>query len=248
MKIINKLGYSLAFIAILLLSTQSYSQNYELGLWGGSTNYQGDLADGIVKLKEGKPSYGLLVRYSPLSYLAFRVGFTAGKIVGDDRTSSRPEIVQRGFSFTSNIRELAVMSEFHLPNYGSSSYGIFRPKFSPFLLCGVGITSLNGEPKAPKDRIPYPFPEFDAKSNFFCVAFGGGFKFQFAQNFATSIEWGTRSVFSDYLDGISQNGNPKANDWYMFGGLTLTYIVDGGDANPYKSHRSNYKKKRKFNF
>lgn len=236
------------FLLLLCLTHTStiFSQNYELGLFGGTSNYQGDLADGVINWKQTKPSYGLLVRYSPRNYLAFRAGFTAGEIIGDDQTAKSAEIRKRGYSFKSNIRELAVFTELHLPQYGSSSYGVFKVKFSPFVLLGVGITTLNGEPKAPKDRIPYPFPEFDAKSNFICAAAGGGFKFQFAPNFATSVEWGTRTVFNDYLDGISKNGNPNANDWYMFGGLSLTYIVDGGDENPYKSKKGSYKRKRRY--
>jgi Domain of unknown function (DUF6089) len=229
--------FSILFMILGLYSTHLSAQNYELGLFGGTTNYQGDLADGAIVWQETQPAAGLLIRYSPKNFLAFRVGFTYGKLLGDDKYASNPQIRQRGYSFVSNVKELAILSEFHLPNYGSSSYGMFKVKFSPFGFVGVGLTNINGQPQAPKDRVPYPFPEFDAKSSFICGVLGGGVKFQFAPSFATSLEWGTRTVFNDYLDGISKNGNPKANDWYMFGGLTLTYVVDGGDSNPYKGRK-----------
>ncbi len=237
MTIINKLCYSVVLVFFCSCSTYLSAQNYELGIFAGSTNYQGDLADGGIVWKETQPAGGLLIRYSPLSFLSFRLGFTAGKLLGDDKNSRDASIRERGFTFVSNVKEIAALAEFHLPKYGSSSYGMFKGKFSPFGFVGFGLTNINGEPKAPKDRVPYPFPEFEAKSSFVCAAIGGGFKFQFAPSFATSIEWGTRTAFNDYIDGISKNGNPKANDWYMFGGLTLTYIVDGGDGNPYKSKR-----------
>ena len=223
--------------ACALLSIFSKAQNYEFGIFAGTSNYQGDLADGAIVWKKAQPAGGLLVRYSPLDFLSFRMGFTAGKLVGDDQTSSKPNIRERGFTFTSNIREVSLLTEIHLPTFGSSSYGIFKARFSPFLFAGIGISTINGEPEAPKDVIPYPFPEFDARKKFMCVPFGGGVKFRFAEAFSTSIEWGTRTVFNDYLDGISVNGNPKRNDWYMFGGITLTYVIDGGDDNPYRGRR-----------
>lgn len=224
-------------VAFIFLNFFSTAQNYEFGIFAGTSNYQGDLADGIYVWKETQPAGGLLIRYSPLNYLSFKMAFTAGKLLGNDKNSKNADIRDRGYSFTSNIREFAAFTELHLPRFGSSTYGIFKARFSPFVFIGVGITTLNGEPKAPKDAVPYPFPEFNAQKKFICMPFGGGVKLRFAESFATSVEWGTRTVFSDYLDGISKNGNPNANDWYMFGGITLTYYIDGGDNNPYRGRR-----------
>lgn len=214
------------FATCLFLSQLTYSQNYELGLFAGSSNYQGDLADGLLVWKETQPAGGLFIRYSPIDFLSFKLGFTSGRIIGSDLNSSDAGIRQRSYTFESQIREFAAFGEFHLPQYGSSSYGIFSPRFSPYVFGGVGLTTLNGKPNAPRDRVPYPFPEEGAKNQFITVPVGLGVKFRFAETFATSVEWGTRAVFSDYLDGISKNGNPKKNDWYMFMGVTLSYIID----------------------
>ena len=211
----------------------SKAQKYEFGIFAGASNYQGDLAGGTVVLKETQPAGGLLVRFSPLNYLSFKMAFTASKLSGNDKNFKDVGIRQRGYSFTSNIREFAAFTEFHLPQFGSDNSGMFRARFSPFIFVGVGITTLTGEPQAPKDGSPYPFPEFDARKKFICLPMGGGLKLRFSKSFATSIEWGTRTVFNDYLDGISKNGNPNANDWYMFGGISLTYVIDGGDNNPH---------------
>ncbi len=217
-----------ALAMCLFLSQLTYSQNYELGLFAGASNYQGDVADGILVWKVTQPATGLFIRYSPIDFLSFKLAFTTGKIIGSDLNSKEASIRQRGFAFQSNLREFAAFGEFHLPNYGSSDYGVFNPRFSPFLFAGVGLTTMNGKPTAPKDRVPYPFPEEGTKNQFIAVPFGVGVKFRFAESFASSFEWGTRAVFSDYLDGISKNGNPKKNDWYMFMGVTLSYIIDGG--------------------
>ena len=237
MKVINKTTRetvkTIYFLLFLFTSSLSNAQNFEVGLFGGVTNYQGDLADGAIVFRETEPAYGVLLRYSPLDFLTFKASLTLGTLRGDDKNSSNEDIRQRGYAFKANLRELGFFAELHLPGYASSGQGIFKASFSPFLFAGIGFTSTDGKPTAPAGRLPYPFPEVDAKNSFICVPFGGGFKWHFIEKMSASIEWGARDVFNDYLDGISKNGNPKANDWYMFGGITLTYVLDGGGDNPF---------------
>ena len=239
MKKLTKAIYWLFFLCLSLNALKA--QNYEFGIFAGTTNYQGDLADGIIQWSETQPAGGLVFRYSPFTFTSVRFGFTTGKLFGNDATSSRPYIRERGFSFVSNVKELSMMAELHLPYYGSADYGIFKLKLSPFVFVGMGLTIVNGQPKGPADLVPYPFPEFNSKKDFLVMPIGGGIKMQVSEQIAVSGEWATRKTYSDYIDGISVNGNPKRDDWYMFGGLAITYKVDGGGENPYKGRR---KKKR----
>ena len=230
-----KLTKTILFAAFcFILPFVSHAQSYEVGFLGGGINYQGDLADGVIVLKETQPAYGLVLRYSPLNFVSVRLGYVQGRIVGDDVNSSNVDIRKRGFKIASNIRELSVLTEWHLPSYGKSTMGIFKPSVTPFLFAGVGFASGDGKPQAPADRYPDPFPEFNATSNFISIPFGGGIKFHFAENFATSVEWGIRATFSDYVDGVSTNANPLKNDYYMLGGITFTYVIDGGGDNPFR--------------
>jgi Domain of unknown function (DUF6089) len=224
--------YLLAAIC-LCFSFLSMAQSFEIGAFGGGSNYQGDLADGILVLKETQPAYGLIMRYSPFKFLSFRVGYLQGGIVGDDKNSSNEDIRKRGFNISTNIRELSVLTEWQLPSYGNSNQGIFRPSITPFLFAGIGFASRDKDPKAPIDRYPDPFPEFNSKKSFTSIPFGGGLKFHFAESFAMSLEWGMRATFSDFVDGVSVNANPLKNDYYMFGGITVTYVLDGGGDNPF---------------
>ena len=240
MKILTK-TYSLA-VVLFFCSFAISAQSYELGVFGGVTTYQGDLSDGVIVWPAVQPAGGLLFRYTPLSFVAVKFGVTAGKLLGDDKNSKDPALRSRGYSFYSAVKELSVTGELQLPYYGLSSYGMFKMKVTPFVFGGVALTVINGEPKAPADKVPYPFPEFNAKKNFFVIPVGGGFKFQFVEKVALSLEWGMRKTFSDYIDGISVTGNPRNNDWYIFGGMTLTYKVDGGEFNPYKGRNRNGKR------
>ena len=62
---------------------------------------------------------------------------------------------------------------------------------------------------------------------------GVGVKYNVSSNFSGSFEIGMRITGTDYLDEVSQKGDPGQNDWYSFTGLTLTYGFDG-----YRSFRS----------
>jgi Domain of unknown function (DUF6089) len=223
------------FMAICLsFSLMLKAQSFEIGPLIGGANYQGDLADGVVVLKETRPAYGVIMRYSPLKFLSFRMGFLQGGIVGDDANSSNPDIRKRGYKISANMSELSILTELQLPSYGTSGQGIFKPSITPFVFAGVGFASRDKDPTAPDNSSAYnPFPEFDSKKSFISVPFGAGVKFNFASNFSTSLEWGLRATFSDYVDGVSTNANPLKNDYYMIFGLSFTYILNGGGDNPF---------------
>lgn len=54
------------------------------------------------------------------------------------------------------------------------------------------------------------------------MVLGAGMNLDLGQNWLLGAELGARTAFTDYFDGVSQTGNPGENDWYWFGGMTLT--------------------------
>jgi hypothetical protein len=200
-------------------------QNFEVATLFGGSNYQGDLADGLFIFKETQPCVGVSIRYLPESFWALRLGYNYGTLRGSDLNSTDLSIKGRGFSFKSRFSEMSVIGEILLNSSRSRGrYGIFQTRFTPFLFGGLSFTALNGRPQAPADRFPNPFPEENARNSFLGIPVGLGARVQFSENFALGFEGGLRAVFSDYLDGVSKNGNPTKNDWYLIGGLTLHYI------------------------
>ncbi len=211
---------ALAFVLCLPLS----NAQFEAGLFVGACNYQGDLADGTLRWQETQPAFGALLRYTPNRFITIRGSFIQGKLTGSDLRSSDPITRYRGFTFKSTVREFSVVGEFNF--LGQSNENNFQggsTLFNPYIFAGLGIASNDGSPVAPPDTRPYPFPEDGASSIVPAFPMGVGFKVQFGEAVSVGIEWGTRLTFSDYLDGVSKTGNPKKNDWYMFGGLTLAY-------------------------
>ena len=223
----KSLTKTVLIIVFFALFTPLSKAQFEVGLFGGACNYQGDLADNLLKIQETQPCFGLLVRYTPNRFITVRGNFIQGKLTGSDLHSSDPITRYRGYTFSSTIREFSFVGEFNF--LGKSNEQSFQGTgvlFNPYVYAGVGIASNDGSPVAPPDTRPYPFPEEGAKSIVPAFPMGLGVKIQFGEAISVGLDWGTRLTFSDYLDGVSKNGNPKKNDWYMFGGITLTYCFN----------------------
>ncbi len=220
----------IGFIAILLVFTKvSYAQTYEIGVLGGGSVYQGDVSEDVLNIRETKPSYGAFIRYNLQNQFTLKAGFNIGRLTGTDANSQDPGIQLRGYSFDTNIREIYFGSEWHFLDEKNSYkrlYNLFTQQFSPYVFVGVAFASTDGIPAAPTDRSPYPFPELGAKNSFISPAVGFGINYRFTESYCMGIDLGWRPTFSDYLDGVSINGNPNRKDWYFIGGISASFIID----------------------
>jgi Domain of unknown function (DUF6089) len=218
----------LATLYIFLFLPASKAQ-MEAGVYAGAANYQGDLADGTVIWRETQLSYGALLRYTPHRFVSIRAHFMQGNLQASDYNSSNVGIRQRGFRLKSVVREFAAVGEFNFLGKENNVANDFSFMVNPYLFGGLGVATTSNSPTAPSDTNPYPFPEVGAKNTFLTIPMGVGVKIQPAPSFSLGLEWGARTVFSDRLDGVSNASkgvSSKGNDWYMFGGLTFTYIFN----------------------
>ena len=202
---------------------------FEAGVFAGASNYQGDLADGTIIWRETQLSYGVLMRYTPNRFWTLRAHYIQGEVQGSDYNSSEKNIRYRGFKFKSTLNEFAAIGEFNFLGKENENVNDFSFMLNPYLFGGIGFVAVSGTPTAPEDTKPYPFPEVGARNGFLTVPIGIGVKIQPSPNFSLGIEWGARTIFSDRLDGVS-SATPsvfsKGNDWYMFGGVTFTYLFN----------------------
>lgn len=226
--------YTLWTLLILIFPLALSAQHkWESTLFVGGANYQGDLVPDIYPYpKETNIALGILGRYYVRKRWALRLGATYAQLSGDDANFDDPAFTEgRRFSFTSHILESALLLEwepFAGRRYPNPDSVVFKKLFSPYLFAGGALTIsnpktkfadyLNGEspPLVQQDR-HVAFPE-----QIIAVPMGMGFKVDLSQRVALGLEGGTRYVPSDYLDGVSKSGNPKAKDWYVFAGATLT--------------------------
>lgn len=207
-------------IIILLLMTipAIAQQKSELGLFFGTALYQGDLTEPTLVPSEIKLAFGGVFRYQFNTQFAGRVNFFSGRITGDDAHNT--SLASRGFKFKTNLLELGFTAEW-MPIATFNQYFPDDPKFNFYLFGGPGVTYGKSEVTVTKEEDKSKFPEVNDRSVFFHVSLGTGARFRVSDLTNIGLELGWRTVFSDYLDGVSINGRPDKNDWYLFGGILV---------------------------
>ena len=199
-------------------------QSFELGAFLGVINYQGDLADDPVEYSETNFAFGAMSRYMFTPKIAIKGNLYYGKLVGDDANTANANF--RGWRFEANLIELSVVGEYHpFGRSRLSSIGFFRQQATPFIFAGVGGTYAKSNMEVPQRDINR-VPEINDRSFFLSVPIGVGFRYDVSEYFLFAGEFGSRAVFSDHLDGTHSNGQVGTNDWYLFGGFTISILID----------------------
>lgn len=214
--------FSLSFFA-------GFSQNLSLDVYGGITNYQGDLQDKQFTFSQSHLAGGIGLSYSLTDHFSVRSAFTLGKVSADDRfTKNRI----RNLNFTTNISEFQLglqyyifsLSQFNFSPYVFASAAVFH--FNPYTHDTAG-TKYYLEPLSTEGQ---GFVEGRAnyKLTQFAIPIGGGIKFSLNENIKIGLEIGFRKLFTDYLDDVSStfidknlleaNKGPKAVELSYRGG------------------------------
>jgi hypothetical protein len=227
-----------SFIVLILLTalqlnaqiTQPASKFLEIGFLFGLTNYSGDLSLQRVEVEETKPGYGAFVRRHFSNHFSAKAHFYTGSIAGDDSNTTR---FDRKFRFSTNIVEFAMVGEWHL--LGKERYsrtGVRKFFVTPYLFGGLGITFARAEAEyygTIEKRATYikDATEFGTtqKNRLLLAPIGLGLRADLFDLMSIGAEAGMRPVFSDKLDGVSVNANPKSGDWYYFAGVTLSFLI-----------------------
>jgi outer membrane protein OmpA-like peptidoglycan-associated protein len=215
---------NILLFAALLMSATVMAQ-WEVGLGLNAMNYQGDLVKpALFTVKETQPSFSLFARKPLQNQLALRVGLTMGKISGKD--SNYDDRAFRGFSFESPLTEVAGMLEYQ-PLGWEKSDGTMR-QMVPYLFGGLGVALTNPDVKwngntsanVTKDKA-------DLTKAALAIPLGAGFKIPVGKG-TLGVEMGLRAAMSDYLDGVSEAGNPDRKDWYVAGGINYAFRFGSG--------------------
>jgi hypothetical protein len=264
---------SIVFICLIIISPflSRAQSSWEIGFFGGISNYMGDLAPDPV-LKESHPAAGINIKHNTNPYLSYSLGLNYGKISGND--SNFTSLAPRGLKFESNIFEITTQLEFNFLNFGTGD--LYKTKrISPYLL--IGLSYFHFDPVAAYNGSTYRLQAESTEGQGFApgapkeyklwqvaIPLGGGMKFNLSEHFNLLLSAGYRATFTRYLDDVGgvyvdkqtlinnkgdlsahfsdptnnaaradfngngkQRGNPDKTDWYMFYGITLSYIIPG---------------------
>ncbi|HFB99654.1 MAG TPA: OmpA family protein [Phaeodactylibacter sp.] len=209
--------FSLCFSSLLMAQ-----QKAEVGLLLGGANYQGDVASSkVFSFKQTQAAGGVYARYNVGRHFSLRGSFFYTKLKGDDLNfvDEATWRADRGFSFSNPVYELSFTPEWHI--FGNT---IKRKMFRPYLFAGIGAAFTNPTNNlVEKDIYAVENEAGYYPSNHFSFPIGGGINFDLGEKLTLGVEASSHFPLTDYLDGISEAGNPDQKDWFVFGGVTLGY-------------------------
>jgi opacity protein-like surface antigen len=194
------------FAAIILLLFVSFSlraQTWELGASVGAAGYMGDL-NPTDPIKFSGAAFGGYVKRNFNGYLSAKLSYTYGKIGAADSTSSNEQFRERNLSFTSFVKELAVIGEFNFMNYIPD---VSHNRYTPYVYLGVGVVGFNPQtmyqghlydlqPLATEGESPY-------HKRVLTIPYGAGIKYNFTGQWTIMADLGYRQPNTDYLDDVS---------------------------------------------
>ncbi|MFN8287074.1 MAG: DUF6089 family protein [Chitinophagales bacterium] len=202
-------------IATMLVGLYAQAQVHEFGVWGGITNYFGDL-NTKTSFKFVRPGAGAFYRYNIRQRGAWRTSFNWGIAEFDDAKTNIAWNKQRNLSFKTDIYDITSIIEFNFLKFDKEREAK-KHWFTPFLGTGISIFFFN--PKAQYNGKWYYLqplgtegqndPSYSGVKKYrlfsFAVPIVGGFKFSFGKNWNWNlcIEAGVRKTFTDYLDDVS---------------------------------------------
>ena len=193
----------IAFFVPSLLQAQ-----WHLDLFGGFSNYYGDLQSKAFTVDQAGLAIGAGLKYDLTAHFALLAGLNYGKVGASD-AYNKPSLQTRNLSFQSNIVEWNFMGEYtllDLENNWVSPYvfaGLAVYHFNPYAYDTLGnkvylkplSTEGEGLPQYPRIK-PYSLTQL-------AIPFGGGIKFRITNKVVLAYEIGFRKLFTDYLDDVS---------------------------------------------
>src|SRR5437870_12218247 len=91
-------------LAVIFLPSLSFAQRLHLDLFGGFSNYQGDLQQKPFPFDQSNGALGAGLKYDLTNHFSLRTGLMYGRVEGDDKENN-PTLQLRNLSFQSKITE-----------------------------------------------------------------------------------------------------------------------------------------------
>ena len=202
-----------AVVAALLLwfVTGSNAQHLEVGLFGGASNFRGDVGPDNFSgfLGETHPAFGVLARYNFGDFISLQAHVINGTISGNDSKSNDPALRLRDMTFRSTIWDFGGQLEWNIMGY--QPYALNRT-FSPYIF--VGFVGYHSDPQGKRgdtwvDLQPLGtegqgLPGYKTPYSLWGVAIPAGVGVKYALNdlWNLGFEIGVRKTFDDYLDDV----------------------------------------------
>lgn len=196
-----------SFLFLLLTFSIIAQCQLQVGIFGGISNYVGDMTD--KPYKNSKGAFGITAGYQVMSRINLRAGFTFAKVSGADSLAKQEDVRLRNLSFQSNISEFSIVGEFN-------TFDLDYKSWSPYVFAGLAVFHFdpytydlqnNKVYLKPLSTEGQGLPGYSRSYGLTQLAlpFGGGIKYNISNNLRIALEVGLRKLFTDYLDDVSGN-------------------------------------------
>jgi hypothetical protein len=230
--------------SLLVLSSSSFAQKWEIGAGIGVCQYKGDIMPSY-KPFVARPGGSAFIRMNVNRSVSFKVQGLYGLVTGNDKfIKSDPFHQSRGYSFNATIMEWGGQVEYNFLNFRTTASRIVN-NWTPYVFGGYGGAWVST--KAQFNSTGSPF--FPTKSSPSFLSLGIGFKKEWRPQWNWSVELGARWLNNDFLDatGYYSNGTysnntstvplffpykfqkfttplTKVNDMYYYTNFSISYI------------------------
>lgn len=202
--------YTILFFS--LFTSILNAQTFELGVFAGTSAYNGDLTHTLIDLHELHPAFGIEAALPLNSHFAIKAQANALKISGDDANSNKPAFLARNLNFSSSLLETGLMFDFFILGFNPEQ----KSYFSPFISIGAMLFHFN--PKTEYDGVIYElqplgtegqgtsaFPDRKPyKLTQISIPISVGIKYAFSTKMYISFAFTGNKTFTDYLDDVSK--------------------------------------------
>jgi hypothetical protein len=225
----KKIG--LVFIAVVLAVSGFAQKSADIGIWGGTSTYIGDIGS-APPLQSFNLNLGAYFRYNFNARVGMRTMFLTGSISADGLVENVP------FEFKKNVQDITLMMEVNFLKY---VLGEKKTPFTPYIMGGVGVSyfpyTLDPDILVLiNENYPLLNPVQESVVSA-TIPFGFGVKFSLGKRLGIGAEYQMRKLFSDKLDNLDDplsyvNNIGETvkytsiyhnNDWPGYLGVHLTY-------------------------
>lgn len=223
------------FLLVGMLFPLVTQAQWHVNLFGGFSNYIGDLQSKAYTTQQSHGAFGVGLQYDLSAHFSILGNASYGKVGASDAYSRQADLRARNLSFQSKIYEGNFLLE-----YNVLDLNIHR--FTPYAFAGVALYHFNPyaydslgrkiylRPLSTEGEGLAQYPDRKTYQLFqFAIPFGGGIKFRISDNIVLAYEIGLRKLFTDYLDDVSTRYVDRATLLTAKGPLAVEMAYRGGE-------------------
>jgi len=192
----------------ILFPLLSHAQ-WNVNLYGGFSNYTGDLQSSKYTTSQSNGAFGAGLQYDLNSHFSLLSNLSYGRISAADGYSKQADLRARNLNFESVITEWNLLLEYNVLD-------LREHRVTPYFFAGVALFHFNPYAYDTLGRKVYLRPlstegeglaAYPGRKEYaltqFSIPFGGGIKFRVSDRVVVAYEIGMRKTFTDYLDDVS---------------------------------------------